>query len=255
MTARNLYDRARVAEGYAFARPPLHALILERVRPHLDINSGSPALDLGCGAGRSTAALSELARFVVGIDPAIGMLAHRARVAPAACFVSGEAERLPFPDAAFSLLTAAGSINYADLDLALPEAARVLISGGTFVVYDFSAGRRFQDNSALAIWYDEFERRYPDLPGYALDIRTLPLGRFGLALATYEEFTVRIPMTWASYLAYAMSETRTEVAIAGGVPESDIREWCSQTLEPLFMTGARSVEFDAYAACLRHSLP
>ncbi len=46
-------------------------------------------------------------------------------------------ERLPFMSASFDLVTAAGAINYTDLDVSLPEIARTLTSTGIFVIYDF----------------------------------------------------------------------------------------------------------------------
>jgi SAM-dependent methyltransferase len=248
----NLYHNARVAAGYAFGRPPVHARILERVRERLRIDRPlSRALDVGCGAGRSTAALAPLAATVVGLDPALAMLEHRRSVAAAAHFVVGQTERLPFEDGAFNLVTAAGSINYTDRDLALPELARVLAPDGTLVVYDFSAGRRFSDGPKLEHWYAEFDSRYPDEPGYGIDVRELAWADACLALDTYEEFEIGIAMTLDSYLRYAMSETRVELALSGGAREAEVRAWCAETLKNVFGERPRDVVFDAYAAYVR----
>ena len=251
-SAHTFYNSPRVAAGYAYARPPVHPRVLQHVRAHLHLTSAvARALDIGCGAGRSTAALADVADRVVGIDPAPAMMEHRRSVAPRARFVVGRAERLPFPDAAFNLITAAGSINYADLSLALPETARVLAPQGTLVIYDFSAGRRFSDSGRLGDWYAEFDRRYPDAPGYDIDVRVLPFERAGLTLDAYHRFEVPIPMTLDSYLRYVMSETRIELALTMGVKETDVREWCRLTLEDVFSEGEpRDVIFDAYAAYL-----
>lgn len=192
-----------------------------------------------------------MARHIIGIDPAPAMMEHRRSVAPRAHFVAGQAERLPFPDAVFDLITAAGSINYADLGLALPEVARVLGAGGAFVIYDFSAGRRFSASALLADWYSGFDRRYPDPPGYGLDVRRLPFEPAGLTLRGFHELEVPIPMTLDSYLRYVMSETRIELALVAGVRETDIREWCRLTLEDVFDDESRDVIFDAYVAYVR----
>ena len=245
----SLYDSPRTAAGYAFARPAVHPSIVERIRR--DLNLTAPvrrALDIGCGAGRSTEALDGVANFVVGVDPIAAMLAHHATVAPRARFAIAPAECLPFPAGAFDLITAAGAINYADLDAALPEAARVLAADGVLVVYDFSAGRRFADSPALEDWYAEFERRYPDQPGYPIDARRLPLARARLELRRYEAFTVTLPMSAAAYSSYAMSETRVARAIAAGAHEDAIRDWCDTTLAPVFGAPAHQVVFDAYTA-------
>jgi SAM-dependent methyltransferase len=246
---RTLYNSARMASGYAYARPVVHPLILERVRgklaPQAVVNRG---LDLGCGAGRSTAALAGFARQVVGLDPAAGMMEHRRVVAPDAAFVVGCAETLPLVDHAFDLITAAGAINYVDRDRALPEIARVLVADGTLVLYDFSAGRRLSAGGRLAEWYGEFERRYPGTPGYALDVRRLPLDAAGLTLRWYEDFEVSVPMNLDSYLRYVLTETRVELARQAGQDETAIREWCRLTLEHVFDDEPRDVVFEAYAA-------
>ena len=59
-------------------------------------------------------------------------------------FAAGVAEAIPLGDRSVDLITAAGSLNYVDLDVLLPEAARVLMPDGVLVVYDFSAGRSFR---------------------------------------------------------------------------------------------------------------
>ena len=251
-SGETLYHSPRVAAGYAFARPPVHPHIVERLQPHLQLTAPvARALDIGCGAGRSTAALTGLARTVVGIDPAFTMLEHRHAVAPRAHFAVARAERLPFTSAAFDLITAAGAINYADPDLTLPEIARVLAARGVFVIYDFSAGRRLADDPALERWYEEFDRRYPDAPGYAMDVRRLPFERGRLVLDWYEEFSIPVPMTADAYLRYAMSETRVELAIRRGVDGDAIRAWCRDTLDRVFAGRDRDVIFEGYTAGFR----
>jgi ubiquinone/menaquinone biosynthesis C-methylase UbiE len=247
-----LYQSARIAAGYAFGRPAVHERILERVREHLQLTSRvRRALDVGCGAGRSTAALGALAHEVVGIDPSPAMLAHCRAVAPRARFAVAAAERVPFTADTFDVITAAGSINYADLELALREISRTLTRPGTFVVYDFSAGRRMADTPRLERWYAEFEERYPDAPGYALEVRAIPFERFGLFLEKYDELEVHVPMSFEAYVAYALSETRVERALTNGANEDRVREWCLDTLTGIFEGRPRGVIFDAYAGYIR----
>lgn len=98
-------------------------------------------------------ALAPLARQVTGLDPIPAMLAHRRAVAPHARFVIGQAERLPFAAGTFDLITAAGSLNYADLSSALTEIARVLTWDGTFLLYDFSVDQRSASGDEQAGWF------------------------------------------------------------------------------------------------------
>jgi SAM-dependent methyltransferase len=246
----DIYDSARLAAAYAFARPPVHPLVVQRISAHATVE-GRPvlrALDVGCGAGRSTAALASVARSVVGIEPAGRMLVHHRAVAPQASFVVGCAEALPFAAASFDLVTAAGSLNYTDAGRSLAEIARVLVKGGVLVVYDFSSGRRSYRAPSLDSWFSAFEHRYPFPPGYAMDVERLPYDRAGLRLAAYEPFEVAVPLTLEAYLAYVLSEANVEGAIASGVPERDISTWCRETLVPVFAAASLPVLFTGYIA-------
>jgi SAM-dependent methyltransferase len=252
MAANNVYDSLRMAAGYAFNRPPVHPHVVRAIGEHLQLaHRVNRALDVGCGAGLSTAALDPLARTVVGLEPVPIMLRHVRAVAPRAAFVVGQAEQLPFQAETFDLVTAAGSLNYVDLSLFLPEVARVLVPAGVFAIYDFSAGRRLRDNGALDAWYAAFEHRYPPKPGYDLDVRSLEYALSGLRLDGYEEFEVAVPMTLGSYLPYVMSETGVEMAISRGVAETELRNWCESTLREVLDDTPADVLFDAYVACVR----
>jgi SAM-dependent methyltransferase len=246
----DLYNSARLASAYAFARPPIHPLIIERIMGHGTVRARSIgcALDVGCGAGRSTAALTAVARTVVGLEPAAAMLAHCRAVAPGASFVVGRAEDLPFANASFDLVTAAGSLNYTDRGRSLGEIARVLAPGGVLAIYDFSSGRRCHAAASLDDWFAEFERLYPYPPGYALDVRALDYGSVGLRLAGYEPFEVAVALTLDAYLAYVLSEANVERAVASGAPEASVAAWCRERLALVFGISSLAVLFTGYIA-------
>ena len=249
MRPERIYDSHRLATAYAYDRPAIHRHIVEAAGKSLHITTRlGRALDIGCGAGLSTAALAPLAESVVGLEPAPAMLMHRRVVAPHALFIVGQAERLPFLAGTFNLIAAAGSLNYADVDLFLPEAARVLAPGGVVIIYDFAAGRRALGGHKLEDWFATFEHRYPSPPGYALDVRGLAYRQAGFRLKAYEELEIAIPMTLGSYVPYVLSATGVEHAIASGVPEPAIRDWCRSTLAEIFGDQSRDVVFAAYVA-------
>lgn len=184
----SVYGGARIAAGYAFDRPPVHERLL---RPLAGRTRAVRALDVGCGAGLSTAALAPYADTVVGLEPVASMLAHRAAVAPGALFAVGTAERLPFGAESFDLVTAAGCLNYVDLDLFLPEVARVLAGGGRLYIYDFTEGRHAVGDTALADWFARFEQRFPWPGGYRprLPGRGGPLSRYSARAARASPLT------------------------------------------------------------------
>ncbi len=254
-TARtSVYDSERLAAAYAFDRPPVHQRILRSAR--LD-RRAYRALDVGCGAGLSTAALASLAEHVIGLEAVPAMLAHRRTVAPHARFVLGAAERLPFAARSFDLVTAAGSLNYTDLPSALAEIARVLTPGGRFVLYDFSEGRRSASGDALAAWFAAFEQRFPWPGGWRpLDPRALPVAAAGLRLLDFTEVETRLPMTFADYLRYALSGLNVDSAVTRGVCSADeVRDWCRETLEAVFAAGDVTVVIPGYVATFSLARP
>ena len=246
----SVYDSERLAAAYAFDRPSVvHEQILRSARL---ARQADQALDVGCGAGLSTAALAPLARRVIGLEPIPAMLAHRRTVAPQAGFVIGRAERLPFAAGSFDLVTAAGSLNYADFPSALAEIARVLTPDGTFLLYDFSPGRRSAGDHRLERWFASFEQRFPWPPGWQpLDVHELPLAAYGLQLLDFTDVEAQLPMDVDTYLRYALSETNVESAIANGAcTPGEARDWCLTTLEPVFADGPLTVVIPGHVATL-----
>ncbi len=244
----SVYDSERLAAGYAFDRPPIHEQMLRSARLGREADR---ALDVGCGAGLSTIALASLARQVTGLEPVPVMLAHWRHVAARARFVVGQAERLPFAAESFDLVAAAGSLNYADVALALAEIARVLTSDGTFLLYDFSVGRRSAGGDELAGWFASFEQQFPWPAWQPLDVRELPLAACGLRLLDYADVEIGLPVTFEAYVRYMLSEVNVDHAIARGVwTAGQARDWCQTTLRPVFADGDVTVVIPGYVATL-----
>lgn len=241
----NPFDTGAMAAGYARWRPPVHPRVIELARPWL--GGVRRALDVGCGAGLSTRALAPVAAEVVGLEPAAGMLAASADLAPGAHFVVAEAEALPFAPASFDLLAAAGSLNWVAPERFYPEALRVLAPHGRLFVYDYSPGRDFADGDALGLWFAEFLRRYPGRPTGArrLDPGLLAAEAAGFHLGPHAEFALPIRLDPDFYLEYLL--TGTNVAAH---PREEVRAWCAQTLAPLWNGQPRDVVFRGYYACL-----
>ncbi len=248
-TARNLFGTSGLAAGYATSRPPVHPVVIDKVRTRLQGRRFNYALDVGCGAGLSTGPLESLARHCIGIEPAASMLQWTAETAPRAHFVVSPAETLPFRSGSVDIVTAAGSLNYvSDPGAFFSEAHRILTSGGGLVVYDFSPGRRCRESDDLETWFRAFMSRYPKARDSArkLDPTLLRSLASGFELQWSEDFAVGLHMDAKSYERYMMTETNVGYAVAQGTPESEIREWCSGTLQPVFNGAGREILFDTY---------
>ena len=241
-----IYDSARLAHCYANDRPPVHQAICARLFAALP--SGAEmrsALDVGCGAGASVAALVAHSRHVTGVDPSPAMLREAQRRLPTSTFLQGTADALPVESEAFDLVTAAGSLNYADVHRALSEVSRVLSPDGYFAAYDFCTGRVLPEDALSASCFASFEQGFPWPPGYPLDLEFLPYREHALALRLYDEFVVELRMSADAYIRYVMSETNVEAAISTGLSEEDARDACWSAFGPLFEREPRAVGFRA----------
>jgi len=116
-------------------------------------------LDIGTGAGHTALALAPRVSSVVLTDPVPTMLATARRLLTEAGvrnaeFVEAVAERLPFPDASFDIVTTRlAAHHFDDVALAFREVARVLQPGGLFIFIDSLA----PEDSESATYQDEVE--------------------------------------------------------------------------------------------------
>ena len=159
-----MYERVqaqfgRAAEAYsrsaAFAEGEDLAWLLELAGPE----PHARALDLGTGAGHAAFALAPAARLLVGLDITPQMLqaaGRNARERGIAHFHAsvGNAERLPFPDASFSLVVCRYTAHHFHQPAqVVREVARVLTPAGRFLVVDNTS----PDDPAADRWINRVE--------------------------------------------------------------------------------------------------
>lgn len=250
-----IYDSDRLARYYSLSRPPVHQAICAKLFSALpEVFAARSALDIGCGAGASTTVLVSHAANVVGIDPYLPMLLQARRRVPTATFIQATADALPATTASMDLVTAAGSLNYTNLQSSLAEVARVLSPTGCLAIYDFATGRVLPRDEPTEFRFLSFEQRFPWPGGYTMDPARLPYAAHGLTLRLCDTFVVEISMSIDEYIEYLMGETNVEAAISGGSSEFDARDFCRQVFDPLFANGQRRVGFDSELALASRSV-
>ena len=180
------------------------------------------------------------------------MLKWASAIAPSAAFVAGAAEAIPLCRGTVDLITAAGSLNYANLELFFPEAARILLPHGTLLVYDFSAGRSFRNAAGLDDWFSGFHQRYPPPPNEARELSPAILAELssGFQVEAHRQFEISITLAPEFYLDYVLTETNVAAAVRRGVPHLEIRSWCAETLAPVWKGSPQEVLFRGYFACM-----
>jgi SAM-dependent methyltransferase len=122
------YERLRGADD-----PEGLEQLFDAIAQSSRLRTGERVLDIGCGTGRTAAALARsYGAHVVGVDPSPGMLAEaRAKGIEAH---EGTAEALPFANACFDVALMQLVVHHLDRGRAFAEALRVLGTHGRLVV-------------------------------------------------------------------------------------------------------------------------
>jgi len=121
----------------------LHRRWKRRVVKLARLSAGDRALDLCCGTGDLTFALAARGAEAVGLDFSEPMLAEARKKTSASkqqtpTFIAGDAQRLPFPDCAFDVITVGyGLRNLASWEAGLAEMIRVARPGARLLVLEF----------------------------------------------------------------------------------------------------------------------
>jgi SAM-dependent methyltransferase len=116
------------------------------------IGLGVRFLDVCCGTGIVTGAAAERGAVATGVDFSPAMLAEARRNYPTLHFDEGDAEALPYADAAFDAVVSNFGMHHVPRpEAALGEALRVLRPGGLFA---FTAWAAPADNIAWRLLFD-----------------------------------------------------------------------------------------------------
>lgn len=232
----NFFETSTAAERYAQGRPYFHPVVVERIRKFLALAGPiARALDVGCGTGLSTVALTEIAREVVGLDAAPEMIARAPRVERVR-YVVASAEKLPFAEETFDLATLSCVFHWLDRDVFLQEARRVLRARAWLVVYDnYFAG--WKDGLAeFQTWIREtYHARYPSPQRARVEFTDEVVEKRGFRVAGREQYENDIEFSVTGLVNYLTSQSNVIAAIEGGVENiGDVKAWLAKGVEPFF---------------------
>jgi len=134
-------DFGRAASDYAQHRAGFPDRFFDRLVSQLGLARGLTALDLGTGTGTVARGLASRGLTLTALDPSPALM-EEARALDAQAGVSidyhvGKAERLPFADASFDLVTAGQCWHWFDRPTVAHEVARILKPGGALVIAHF----------------------------------------------------------------------------------------------------------------------
>jgi SAM-dependent methyltransferase len=140
MSEANRHDTWASGSDYESYIGRWSRLVAREFLSWLDVPPGRRWLDVGCGTGALSQAILEAAApaGVQGVDPSAGFIEYaRGQVTDErARFEVGDAQSLPFPDAAFDAAVSGLVLNFVPAPAtAVVELARVTRPGGTVAVY------------------------------------------------------------------------------------------------------------------------
>lgn len=249
----NYFALPHVGARYAAHRPYVHPQILAQVQARLGLTGPlARGLDVACGAGHSTHALTALARHVVGLDPSREMLRQAPR-GPGLAYAQGYAEVLPFAAAGFDIATVALAFHWLDRQRFLPEAHRVLRRGGWLVVYNNRFSGEMAENPAFHAWNrDVYRTRYPSPPRNRAPLSDADAANAGFSVLFRDDLSHPVTFDVLGLAEYLMTHSNIISAVAEGRdPYADIRAWLVQQLTPLFPAPTATFLFTSYVWCLQ----
>ena len=182
------------------------------------------ALDVAAGPGFLSAALAPLVAEATALDASEALLGH----APEGVRrVVGTAERMPFADGSFDLVTIVNSLHHVDdMEATLGEMVRVLAPGGRIALQDYRA----DDDRAAAERWDAVERLRDD--GH----RALPrrddviaiLAGHGLRLEEEREWTSAWQLEPWLEMAGTPEGNRARIRELVGAPGFELTVWVAR---------------------------
>jgi ubiquinone/menaquinone biosynthesis C-methylase UbiE len=152
------------AKAYGTSLVHADSNALERVVELAEPKPGDAALDIATGAGHTALALAPRVARVIAYDLTREMLLETRRNAAARGLANvytqqGPAEKLPFRDASFDIVTVRQAPHhFADVRGAVREMARVAKPGARVVIVDSCAPDYPEKDRALASEWDRMER-------------------------------------------------------------------------------------------------
>jgi len=130
------FNYSIIAKGYKNKKPYFHPIVINKIKEFIKVDKKlKNALDVGCGTGLSTIALKDIAENIIGVDSSKEMI-NLAEKENNIQYFNYPAEKLPFKNNTFDLITLAGSINWIDRKKFFKIASNILLPDKYLIIYD-----------------------------------------------------------------------------------------------------------------------
>jgi ubiquinone/menaquinone biosynthesis C-methylase UbiE len=257
----NLFVYEAAAKRYVQSRPYFHPIVIQHIKDTLGLDRlFHRALDVGCGTGQSSVALTEIAHHVVGTDISPAMLAE-AQPKDRVCYATAAAERLPFVDRAFGLVTAGLAFHWFQRQPFFAEAWRVLRPSGWLVIYNNWFTGRMIENPDFEKWSNnDYMQRYPTPPRNYDPLTAGDTARSGFALVSSHSYNNEVEFSVDELVRYLTTQTNVIAAVEqGGEDLNHAHSWLVESVRPFFSKPRCTFQFggsiDYLQKIARHKQP
>lgn len=240
MTVTNPFTKEQEAQRYDRYRPAYHDLPFQKLQEYLK-KTLQNSLDVCCGTGHSTRALTKISKNVIGCDLSASMLAV-ARKNLSVTFVEARAEELPFKDNEFDFLNISMGFQWLNQESFLKEARRVLKNNGYLNIDNYGFTGNMVGNNDFKQKYKDFDKanfpaakRNKDYPEQSTT------SDFGFKLLTEISYSHDVLMNTHQFINYLM--TRSNFQILSSTEQSRTSALLMDYYDPLFPGGTQALIF------------
>lgn len=248
---QNDFDSKRIAEGYK-DRPFLHKQVIERFQQEVTDRKFVRGLDIGCGAGLSSRALKMICGQVTGAD----ISAEMVKAAGEMCsdeegydFIVSRAEEIPPVEGGYDMASAAGAIQWVEMEPFLRNLRKIMREDGYVLIYDFAISDRMKGNESYTGWWHEaylkeFPRPFRNESVWTdEDVR-----KYGFLMLGQERYEMEYEFARDSFLRFMMLQSNVNAKIEGeGRSAEEVRKYLERSLAPVFHKETETLIFTGYS--------
>jgi len=233
----NYFSPHTAAERYSRGRPDFHANTIRHIKEYLQLDRlVEKALDIACGTGLSTKALLEIASQVYGTDISEEML-MRAPLPEKIQYQLAPAEKQPFSDSSFDLITVSSGVHWFNIKAFLRETHRLLKKEGWLVIYENHFIAEMEGQPDFTAWFkDVYLKTFTSPPrNNSFDWSDANLGQYHFRMAKEEVITNPVQLTKEQLILYFTTQSNIIAAVESGKTSYETAEqWLSEALSPFF---------------------
>jgi len=235
----NYFEPKTTAARYAKGRPYFHCNTIERIKKFLKLETNlNYALDIACGTGLSTKALSEISNKLFGTDISLEMLKYAERTDKIK-YLTAKAEQQPFADNEFDLITVSSGVHWFEIDLFLQEASRTLKNKAWLIIYDNYFISEMEGVEEFKDWFPKvYLPKYPSPPrNNRYEWTNQNLNPKNLNLVTSDEFKNSVSFTKKQLVYYFTTQSNITAVVENGETNyEEIENWLTKELSKFFPT-------------------